>query len=169
MSYKSKRTIANIFVGVAVGIAYIIYALSAKAPQMDNLKGWAITILVLSGIGIVAEIVVQILFNIGFSIGIAIKEEVKAGGLNAAGNKADDEKIKRIIDSNMIEDEMEKMISLKSARIGYTGMGVGFLVAVLALALGKSAITALHIQLAFIMIGMLVEGITSIYLYERGV
>ena len=168
MSYKSKRTIANILVGLAVTIAYIIYALSAKAPPADNLKGWASAILILIIIGIVAEIIVQILFIIGYSIGISIKEEGAKVGTHLKGDNESSEKVGRIIKSNMLEDEMEKTIYLKSARIGYIGTGVGFLAAVITLALGQSVLMALHAQLLFIMIGMFAEGITSIYLYERG-
>ena len=172
MSYKSKRTITNIIVGIGAMIAYIIFAASAKAPQADDLKGWAIKILIFIGVAIGVEIIVQVLFHIGYSIGIAVKEEVVSGGIHVNNKDKDnenDKRVERIIKSNMIEDEMEKTVYLKSARIGYIGTGIGFLASLITLAVGQSAIMALHVQLICIMVGMLAEGITSVYLYERGV
>ena len=172
MSYKSKRTITNIIVGIGAIIAYTIFAVSTKAPQVDDLKGWAIKILIFIGVAIGVEIIVQILFHIGYSIGIAVKEEVAGVGDHVKNKDEDnesDKRIARIIKSNMVEDEMEKTIYLRSARIGYIGTGIGFLASLITLALGQPAIMALHVQIICVMVGMLAEGITSVYLYERGV
>jgi len=172
MSYKSKRTITNMIVGIGAIIAYTIFATSTMAPQADDLKGWAIKILIFIGAAIGVEIIVQILFHIGYSIGITVKEDgAKVGGhiRNKVEDNESDKRVARILKSNMIEDEMEKTIYLKSARIGYIGTGVGFLAALITLTVGQSTIIALHIQLICIWVSMFAEGITSIYLYERGV
>ncbi len=158
MSYKSKRTIVSIVTGIMFLIVYTHYALGAHAPAPDNLKSWATTILVFIGIGVVASIVTQIVFHILFSIGVAIKEQ-----------SCDDKKVERMISSLMVEDEMDKLISLKSARIGYFVAVAGFILALAALMAGFSAVMALHILFGTFAIGAIMEGVVSVYLYEKGV
>jgi hypothetical protein len=158
MSYNSKRTIVSMVAGGVLSAAYIVYALSSHAPAPENLKAWATAMLIFIGIGVAAVIVIQILFHIAFAIGIAVKE--------LEGN---DEKIERIISSSMTEDERERLISLKSARIGYACMGIGFVAALVVLAFGMSILIALHILFGMSAAGSLVEGCVSVYLHERGV
>lgn len=158
MSYNSKRTIVSMIAGSIVLIAYFIYTLSEYAPDSENLKSWAITILVFIGIGIAGLIVVQILFHVGFAIGVAIKEQ-----------SIEDKEIERMMEASMIEDERDKLINLKAAHIGYTCAGLGLAVTLTLLAFGGSVIFALHILLGAFSIGSLIEGAVSVYLYERGV
>ena len=75
MSYKSKRTVVSIVTGIMFLVVYTYYALGTHAPARDNLKSWAVTMLVSIGIGVVVSIVVQIVFHLLFSIGVAIKEQ----------------------------------------------------------------------------------------------
>jgi len=156
MSYTIK--IVNMVACVLLIIAYSIYAMGETAPEPDDLKSWAIAMLIFIGIGIVVMIVIQILFHIVLSIGIAIKER-----------EEDDKTVERIITSTVVEDERDKLISLKSAHIGSTCVGVGFVAALLILAFGSSALVALHVIFGSFIIGLLVEGGASIYYYERGV
>lgn len=158
MSYKSKRTITSMSAGVLLCVGYLIYALGSRAPEAGNLKGWAALMLAFIGISVGALIVIQILFHIGYSIGVAVKEQ----------NRQDKE-VERIVASAMVEDEMEKTISLKSSHIGYICCGGGFLVMLVALAIGISAVVALHILFGSFLLGSLAEGGFSIYLYESGV
>ena len=140
MSYNSKKTITSVVAGVLLNIAYIIYALGEHSPAPDNLKSWAIAMLVFIGIGIAAVIVIQIIFHIVTAIGIAIKEH-----------------------------ERDKLISLKSTHIGYVFVGIGFVVALAELALGMSSVVALHTLLGAFSVGSIAEGIASICFYEKGV
>lgn len=158
MSYNSRRTIATMIVGVALVIAYIIYALGKSAPSSGDIKSWAIAMLIFIGIGIVASIIIVILFQILSAIGIAIKEREK-----------DDEEVERIISSSMVEDERDKIISLKSNFIGYCFAGFGFVAALVALAFGMTYLFALHVAMGAFVVGSLAEGIVSIVYYERGV
>ena len=158
MSYKSKRTVVSIVTGIAFLIVYTYYALGRHAPAPDNLKSWAVTMLVSIGIGVVVSIVVQIVFHLLFSIGVAIKEQ-----------GCDDKKVERMISSLMVEDEMDKLIGLKSARIGYFVTVAGFILALVALVTGLSAVMALHILFGAFAIGAIMEGVVSVYLYEKGV
>jgi len=156
MTYKSKRTITSIAAGILFLAAYLVYALGKNSPAPENLKSWALTMLIFIGISVAVSVVIQILFHIAFSIGIAVKE----------GNARE---VERIVESSMVEDEMDKLINLKSVHIGYICAGIGFVAALAALAFGASAVFALHILFGSFAGGSFVEGGVSVYLYERGV
>lgn len=158
MSYNSKKTVASVITGILLVAAYVAYALGTRSPAPDNLKAWAIAILIFIGIGVFAIIVVQIAFHVALAIGIAAKEKERS-----------EEKIKRILSSSMVEDEREKLISLKSARVGYFCAGVGFIATLIALVFGLSAVVALHILLGAFAVGSVAEGIVGVYFYEKGV
>ena len=158
MSYSSKRTIASIAAGAVAIAAYIIYALSERSPAPEDLKAWAITMLVFIGIGVALVIVIQILFHIATAIGIAAKEP-----------GCDDKEIERNISSLMVEDERDKLINLKSSHAGYILAGIGFIAALAGLAAGISSVFALHILFGSFAAGSLVEGLISVHFYEKGV
>ena len=156
MSYSSKRTIVSIVAGVLLTITYIIYALGDAAPAPENLKGWAAAMLIFIGIGVAAIIVIMILFHIAFAIGIGIKQR-------------SDKDIKRIMAVTVAEDERDKLVELKSNRIGQVFSGLGFVATLVALACGVSNVFALHILFGATAIGALAGGGVSIYYHERGV
>jgi len=158
MNYSSKRTIASIAAGAALAAAYCAYALGGRSPAPEDLKAWAVAMLVFIGIGVAAVIVIQVLFYIAFSVGVAAKERDQ-----------DDKTVERIIASTVAEDERDKRIGLKSARVGYVVAGAGFIAGLAALALGASAVAALHILFGTLAAGSIAEGIVSVYYYERGV
>ena len=157
MSYNSKRMIANIIAGALVATAYIIYALSEHSPEPDDLKSWAVAMLVFIGIAIAAIIVVQILFHYILTLSVVIKHRDSYRNID------------RIINSITAEDERDNIIELKTGRIGYAFAGLGFIFMLLALATGMSGIFALHVMLGSTSAGSLFEGIASVYYYEMGV
>jgi hypothetical protein len=144
--------------GILLMIAYSIYALGKTAPAPDNMKSWAVVMLVFIGVSVAVMIVIQILFHIGLAIGIAVKEK-----------EHDDEKVERIIKASMVEDERDKLISLKASHIGYACGGTGFIAALIVLAVGLSTLCALHIVFGSFFVGSIVEGCVSIYHHERGI
>jgi low affinity Fe/Cu permease len=158
MSYSSKRTITSVVAGILLIAAYIIYASGSNAPAPEDLKAWATAMLVFIGIGVAAIIVIQIVFHIALAIGIAIKEQERDG-----------KKIERILESSMAEDEREKLIGLKSSRVGYICAGAGAMAMLIALATGVSAVLALQLLFGSFAAGSVVEGIVSVYFYEKGV
>ena len=158
MMYASKKTIVNIVAGAVLAVAYLVFALGSSAPETENLKGWAVAILVLVGSGVASQIVIQVIFHIVYSASIAAKE----AGLN-------DEEIMRVVSSEMADDEMDKLINLKSAHIGYICVGIGFVTALVMIALGHPVIYALHALLGSFLTGSLAESCVTVYLYERGV
>ena len=162
MSYTSKRNIVSILAGVALIVAYIIYATGANAPSAEDIKAWAVAILVFVGIGIGVQIVVQIVFHIVLTIGIAIKEELKTG--NKDGGKT----AERILESEMVEDERVKMIGLKASRVGYVFVGLGAFAALVALAVGLETVIALHLLFGLSAFAAVAEGFASIIMSEWG-
>lgn len=162
MTYKSKRTITSMVAGVLLIAAYIIFALGKSAPSSEDLKAWAVAMLVFIGIGVTMLILIQILFNLAISIGIAVKKR-------ECDDKDVEKEVGRIISSSMVEDEMDKLINLKATHVGYYFIGTGFILTLAALAFGVSTVASLHILFGTIFVGTIVEGGVSIYLYEKGV
>jgi hypothetical protein len=158
MSYKSKRTIASTVTGTVLLAAYLAYALEKHSSGQDGLDSWAMTMLAFIVIAVVALIAIQILFHIVYVIGISVRDR----GCN-------DDNVERTLSSEMVEDEMDKLIGLKSARIGYVCVGIGFITALAAMAFDASAILALNVMFVSFAAGSLIEGGSSIYFYSRGV
>jgi len=158
MSFNSKKTVASMAAGVLMMLAYIIYALGQGSPATSDLKSWAVTILVFIGISMAVIIVVQILFHIATAIGIAVKEQER-----------DKTELDRRISSLTMEDERDKLISLKSSHISAIVAGAGFVAALVCLACGASAVVALHVIFGSCAAGSIAEGIASVFFYEKGV
>jgi hypothetical protein len=165
MSYQEKRTITSISTGVLVLVAYCIYAFGryrSGAVGPDDLRFWASTMLIFIGIGVVASIIIQIIFHILLSVAIAVKKTVQ-------NEKCDDKEIEKSINSEMVEDEMDKLIELKSTRVGFTLAGIGFVAALVSLVLNYSPAVMLNILYISFCVGSLFEGIAQLYFYRRGV
>lgn len=158
MSYQEKRTIASIISGLLVLAAYCIYAFANTHPEAGDLKFWAVTILIFIGIGIGLTIVIQIIYHIALSIAIAVKER-----------ECDEKKVERTIESAMVEDEMDKLIELKSMRVGFAIAGIGFVAGLIVLALGGSGALMLNILFLSGGFGTIVEGFISLHYYRKGV
>jgi len=165
MSYPQKKTIATLAAGILVLGAYIIHAITkyqAGAAAPDDLHFWAVTMLVFIGIGAAATVVIQVLFHIVLSISISVKENVQHG-------ECDDKKLEDTIEAEMVEDEMDKLIELKSMRVSFAIAGVGFVAALVSLVLGWPPAVMLNILFGAFSIGSLVEGFTQLYFYRSGI
>lgn len=164
MSYQEKRTITTITSGILLLAAYCLYAFNPTrlaAIATDSLKPWAVTILVFIGIGIAATIIIQIIFHILFAISIAIQKKMQ-------DEKADDKEIEKNIKSEIIEDERDKMIELKSNQLGFGIAGFGFIAALLALVFNYSPVIMLNILFISFSFGSICEGFAQLYLYNKG-
>jgi 4-amino-4-deoxy-L-arabinose transferase-like glycosyltransferase len=144
--------------GVVLAAAYLIYARESGAPETDDLRVWAVAMLILIGIGVASQIVIQIIFHIVYCVSIAVRE-----------TGMDDKEVERIVSSEMVDDEMDKLISLKSEHIGYVLVGVGFIAALIVIAVGHLVVYALHVLFGSFLVGSVAEGCVMVYLYERGV
>jgi hypothetical protein len=161
MSYQEKRTVMSIVAGVLILAAYCIYAfgkVQSGAVGLSDVKFFAVTILVFIGIGIAAMIVLQIIFHIMLSVSIAVKERT-----------SDDKQIEKKIEATMVEDEMDKLIELKSSRLGIAVTGAGFIAGLVTLALGSPPAVMLNILYLSFSAGSLAGGIMSIFYYRAGI
>lgn len=165
MFYKVKRTIVSILTGFLLMAAYWIYAINkvqSGSVAVDDLIFWATTMLIFIGIGIVAVIIIQIIFHILLSIALAVKQQVQTG-------KSDDKEIEKALELDMVEDEMDKLIELKSMRVSFVIAGIGFVAALVTLALDYSPAVMLNIIFSSFYIGSMIEGITQLYYYKKGI
>jgi hypothetical protein len=165
MSYQEKRTITSIVTGALVLGAYCIYAfgkVQSGADIQGDLKFWASTMLFFIGIGIVAGIVIQIVFHILLSISIAVKEQIRNGHV-------DDKEIEKTIGADMVEDEMDKLIELKSNRIGFIFAGIGFVAALVSQVFNYSPVVMLNIMFISFSAGSMFEGFAQLYYYRKGI
>ena len=158
MTYNSKKNIISMAAGVLTIAAYIITIRAGEAPAPEDIAAWAKLMLVFIGIGIGAQIVIQILFHVIYAVGIAVKE-----------NDKDGEKTKKIINASMKEDERDKLIQLKTLRIGYICAGFGLMAALFTLAGGAPVVIALHIVVGSSAAGSFAEGCAGVFFHERGV
>jgi hypothetical protein len=165
MSYQEKKTIVSIVTGALILAAYCIYAFNryqSGAVAPGDLKFWAVTILIFIGIGIVATIIIQIVFHILLSIAIAVKTKIQ-------DQDSDDKEIDKSIAAEMIEDEMDKLIELKSMRVGFFLAGIGFIAALVSLVLNYSPAVMLNVLFISFSAGSLFEGGAQLYYYRKGI
>lgn len=165
MSYQEKRTGASILTGILMLAAYCIYAFgkyNSGTVAPDDLKFWASTMLIFIGIGVGVTIVFQIVFHIVFSISIAVQKKIQ-------NEEFDDKEIERTIEAEIVEDERDKLVELKSMRLGFIIAGVGLVSGLVALVLNSSAVVMLNIFYLSFWIGSLVEGVGQLYYYRKGV
>lgn len=195
MSYKEKQTIVSILSGLLLLVIYSFYALSkiqSGVASPDDLKFWATTILTFIVIGIVATIIIQIVFHILLSISIAVKGEVQKEIQKEIQKKMltheaqNDSQVDRQVDSlyndpcneqdiektialEMVEDEMDKLIELKSMRVGFAIAGIGFVLSLISLVLDYAPAVMLNIAFFSFSIGSMIEGIVKLFYYKRGI
>lgn len=165
MSYQEKRTVVSIITGAIVLAAYCIYAFgqyNSGAVAQGDLKFWAGTILIFIGIGVAASIVIQIIFHILLSVAIAAQKKIR-------DENCDDKEIEKTIGAEMVEDEMDKLIELKSMRIGFFFAGIGFVAGLVALVLNYSSVVMLNILFLSFLSGSLLDGFTQLYYYRKGI
>jgi hypothetical protein len=165
MSFQEKRTIVSLLTEAVILAAYCIYAFNqyaSGAVTPDDLEFWAATMLIFIGIGIVAAIVIQIVFHILTSIFIAVREKVQ----DRESNDAD---IDKAINAEMVEDEMDKLIELKSMRFGFVLCGIGFVAGLISLVLQFPPALMLNILFISFSIGALLEGAAQLFYYRRGI
>jgi len=165
MSYQERRTIVSLISGISVIAAYCLHTFSrfqSGAVDPNDLKFWAGSMLIFIGIGVVVSIIIQIVFHILMSIGIAVKKKIE-------NEKCDDKDIEKTIDAEMVEDEMDKLIELKSMQVGFAIAGVGFVAGLVSLVMGYSAVLMLNIFFLSFSAGAIIEGFTQLYFYRKGV
>jgi Na+/citrate or Na+/malate symporter len=169
MSYREKNVLTSITAGLVILASYVFYGYSQYQldPEiMLDMKFWAETMLKFIGVGIIVTIIVQIVFHILYSIWISISENIKSE-IKGKG-QVDDKKIERKIKAEFVEDERDKIIELKSLRVGFAFAGTGFVAGLFALYFDQPGGVMLNITFLSMMIGSILEGITQLFYYRRG-
>jgi len=148
MTYQEKQNIVNIFSGLLVtGIyAWMIYQrqLQGRFDLSEDFSQWGVVFLIFIGISIVVRIMIQIIFHI----------------LNAIATREQEVPV---------EDERDKLVKLKATRNSYYAFTGGFVLSVLALALGMPVY---GMFIAFVVFGLIAEIIdngSQIYYYRKGI
>ncbi len=161
MYYPEKKSIVSIVMGVALLAAYCIYAIGKVAQGavgLEDIRFFAVTMLTFIGIGIAATIAVQIVFHILLSVSIAVRERDKDG-------KA----IEQAINAEMVEDERDKVIELKSMRITTIVSMVGFIAGLVLLALGYQPAVMLNVLFIAGALGAIGDDVAKLIYYRVGV
>lgn len=149
MSYQEKKSIATILGTLPIIIFYIIYTVSKQQAGIDlanDLGFWGRTMLITIGIGIVVTIVTLIVFHIINAV-LTQGEEADPG----------------------IEDELDKLVELKSDRFSFILVGIGFMAALVTLVLSMPPAVMLNIIFFSFYLGSIIGEIAKIYFYRRGV
>jgi len=161
MSYQEKRTLTSMVSGIVVMVFYYLYAFGKYQKglvEASDLKFWATAMLLFIGIGIVVSIIIMILFHILYAIALAVQQQ-----------SHNEKEIGQTIESSMVEDEMDKLIGLKSSRIGFICAGVGFVGALVSLLFEQPPMVMLNLLFFSFSLGSLCEGGLSLYYYRKGV
>ncbi|HRW93758.1 MAG TPA: hypothetical protein P5560_12475 [Thermotogota bacterium] len=166
MTYQISRTIARLFSGAVLLVIYL-FQVTGRVQQgvlaTGDLQSLAQLMLVFLGIGIGVTVVVEIVFHVLFSIGIAVKENIKSGG------SSDDKEIEKTIKQEMVEDEMAKLIDLKSLRVGYVVCCIGVVFSLVLLAFGYPVFLSVNLLFVSLFLAGIVEGFSRIFFYLRGI
>ena len=152
MYYKEKRTIATLISGILLFAIYCIYALKwVRVGNLGNdLQFWAGKMLIFIGMGIIATIVIQIVFHVINAIVNEVKHQEQ--------------------DDTDIEDEMDKLISLKAMRNAYIIVCIGFGFSLISLVFLKHPpLVMINIIYISFNVGSIFEGFSQLYFYRRGV
>jgi hypothetical protein len=88
--------------------------------------------------------------------------------LNGCIRFAEKQSLKSSIATEMITDERDQLIELKSMRIGFVASSIGFIIGLISLALNYSPVVMMNIVFLSFGIGSLLDGCIQLYLYRRG-
>jgi hypothetical protein len=165
MSYQEKRTIVTMVTSALLLAAYGIYVfgrVQAGLAMATDIKFWAGTMLVFVGINIAANIVIQIVFHILLAVSYGVRQHKETGGCDEAA-------IDKQLQSETTEDEMDKMISLKSSRVAFIVAGIGFVAGLAAVMFGAGASALINAVYIGFSLGTIVESIAQMHFYRKGV
>jgi uncharacterized membrane protein len=161
MSYQEKRTIVMIAQEIAILAAYCIYVtgkIRQGAAGLEDLRFFAVSMLIFLGIGIAVTIAVQVIFHVLLSVSIAVREREK-----------EEKAIESAINAEMVEDERDKIIELKSTRIQMIVAMAGFVAGLVMLALDCQPAVMLNTLFIAAVLGAIGEGVAKLIYYRAGV
>lgn len=164
MTYKEKQVWVTMLSGIIILGLYLKKAISTFMLKgevvYDDTAFWAKTMLLYIGVGIVLVILMLIVFNI---LGVVSAEVInkirRTQGVNVEGS----------VDFDDVEDEMDRLISLKAGQISYMVVGIGFVLGLVILALNGAPGVMMNITYMSFLLGGVLEGVIKLYYYKRGV
>lgn len=157
MTYQTKKTIVSLLASIAILISYCIsvYNDISKGLTLENdATFWAKKMLIFIAIGVAINMISFIVFHILLSVNLSVK---------------DSKEINRKLELEMVEDEMDKLIELKSLRVGYIIASTGFILGLIFLAFNTSIAIVLNILFLSFFVGAIAEGISNLFFYFRGI
>lgn len=166
MSYKERQTWVLLCTNILVTVLYIAKIISVYKVEGDLLfqqtELLAKIMLIYMGIVIVLIILVMILFNVILAIKTAMTSHAKGQSEDTINQE-----IEENIDS--VEDEMDKLISLKAGHVGYIVVSITFVIGLITLVLGSPVGILLNMVYLGFMLGTMIEGLVKLFFYKRGV
>ncbi len=148
MSDQQKRSIISIICTSLVYIVYCIYLYQKyQAGELDpinDFRFWGSVILILIAVQIVFNIVITIIFSIVYAI------------------------ITNDQDCSSFTDERDKLIELKSIRISYIVVGIGFLISMVTLVIGMPPFVMFNIVFFSFNLAEIIGSVSQLYFYKRG-
>jgi hypothetical protein len=148
LSFQEKNSIAAIIVSL---IVYAVYGLTlyrrvqgGTADRAEDYRFWATAILILIALFILFRIIGIIAFTIFNTITTRREEDPS------------------------FQDERDKLIELKATRNGSSVFGAGFLLAMVAAALGMVPAVMFSILIIAVMVTDIAGELTKLTLYRRG-
>jgi hypothetical protein len=148
MDIKEKRILISLISSVLIMIFYALYVynrqISGNPDILNDFRFWGKSFLIFIPVAIVAQIIIQI----GFAIYISAtsKEEI-----------------------DPIEDERDKLIELKAIKISHYLFIIGFMLAMGSLALGMQPWVMFVVLISSGFVASVVNEITRLYFYRKGV
>ncbi len=148
MTYQERQNIVNIFSGLLITLVYvwIIYQrhLEGRWDLTEDFDRWGILFLIFMGVSIAARIIIYIIFHI----------------LNAIATRAED---------IPVTDERDKLIKLKATRNAYFSFSFGFMLTIMALAIGMPVHGIFIFFAGSGLIAEIIDNSSQIYYYRKGV
>ncbi len=148
MSFEVKNTYAGLASTVVIfAVYYTVVSGMYGEGRFEGAAGLALlgkAILALMAGGIVVHIVMLILANILFAI---LQNDPKP---------------------SFVVDERDKLIELRGLRVSYYVFGAGYVVSMIALAMGLGAFGVFNLLLVFCALSAWVEALLKLFLYHRG-
>ena len=148
MDNKEKQVLVTSISMILIFVCYslfVYYKYIAVNPEiLNDFKFWGKALLILIPVTIVAEIILHIIFSIVNKI--VTNEDV-----------------------DTLSDERDKLIDLKAVQISHWIFNAGFMLSMVALAIGMPPYSLFIILIASGFIASIASGMAKIYFYRKGV
>ena len=148
MTYQEKKNIVNIISALLITFIYALIVYKRHQAGIFDLtvdySKWGIIFLIFIGISIVARIVIYIIFHI----------------INAIATREEE---------MPITDERDKLIELKATRNSYRTFSIGFGLSLVSMSIGMTPVLLFIAFFACCLVAEIVENISQIFYYRKGI